>query len=290
MMYCIKCKAQLNPGAKFCPYCGTDQQPVSVQTAPVRPQPPRPAAQPAPIPVVPPVPPVAPVPQVSPIQQGTPVPPASNPQANPICRAAPIPPAQNPQAMPIRQGAPIPPVSNPQAAPRTAAPAAQYAQAPVTAPDSVFDFSHMENQCPPDSESEVTSTTMTPPLRDAQRRNTRHISGKGIAGIISGAAVLAAAAVVAAMMILPGVMAKQNLTRAQELLDSGRYAEAVVQYDKVISADPDNVEAYNGKADALEEQGLLREAADTLREGYRCTSSHLLSSRCDEIESQLYSE
>lgn len=289
-MYCIKCKAQLNPGAKFCPYCGTDQQPVSVQTAPVRPQPPRPAAQPAPIPVVPPVPPVAPVPQVSPIQQGTPVPPASNPQANPICRAAPIPPAQNPQAMPIRQGAPIPPVSNPQAAPRTAAPAAQYAQAPVTAPDSVFDFSHMENQCPPDSESEVTSTTMTPPLRDAQRRNTRHISGKGIAGIISGAAVLAAAAVVAAMMILPGVMAKQNLTRAQELLDSGRYAEAVVQYDKVISADPGNVEAYNGKADALEEQGLLREAADTLREGYRCTSNHLLSSRCDEIESQLYSE
>lgn len=289
-MYCIKCKAQLNPGAKFCPYCGTDQQPVSVQTAPVRPQPPRPAAQPAPIPVVPPVPPVAPVPQVSPIQQGTPVPPASNPQANPICRAAPIPPAQNPQAMPIRQGAPIPPVSNPQAAPRTAAPAAQYAQAPVTAPDSVFDFSHMENQCPPDSESEVTSTTMTPPLRDAQRRNTRHISGKGIAGIISGAAVLAAAAVVAAMMILPGVMAKQNLTRAQELLDSGRYAEAVVQYDKVISADPGNVEAYNGKADALEEQGLLREAADTLREGYRCTLSHLLSSRCDEIESQLYSE
>ena len=290
MMYCIKCKAQLNPGAKFCPYCGTDQQPVSVQTAPVRPQPPRPAAQPAPIPVVPPVPPVAPVPQVSPIQQGTPVPPASNPQANPICRAAPIPPAQNPQAMPIRQGAPIPPVSNPQAAPRTAAPAAQYAQAPVTAPDSVFDFSHMENQSTPDSESEVTSTTMTPPLRDAQRRNTRHISGKGIAGIISDAAVLAAAAVVAAMMILPGVMAKQNLTRAQELLDSGRYAEAVVQYDKVISADPDNVEAYNGKADALEEQGLLREAADTLREGYRCTSSHLLSSRCDEIESQLYSE
>lgn len=272
-MYCIKCKAQLNPGAKFCPYCGTDQQPVSVQTAPVRPQPPRPAAQPAPIPVVPPVPPVAPVPQVSPIQQGTPVPPASNPQANPIRRAA-----------------PIPPVSNPQAAPRTAAPAAQYAQAPVTAPDSVFDFSHMENQCTPDSESEVTSTTMTPPLRDAQRRNTRHISGKGIAGIISGAAVLIAAAVVAAIMILPGVMAKQNLNRAQELLDSGRYAEAVVQYDKVISADPDNVEAYNGKADALEEQGLLREAADTLREGYRCTSSHLLSSRCDEIESQLYSE
>ena len=172
-MYCIKCKAQLNPGAKFCPYCGTNQQPVSVQTAPVRPQPPRPAAQsapvqPAPIPVVPPVP------QVAPIQQGTPVPPASNPQANPIRRAA-----------------PIPPVSNPQAAPRTAAPAAQYAQAPVTAPDSVFDFSRMENQCPPDSESEVTSTTMTPPLRDAQRRNTRHISGKGIAGIISGAAVLA---------------------------------------------------------------------------------------------------
>ena len=255
MMYCIKCKAQLNPGAKFCPYCGTNQQPVSVQTAPVRPQPPRPAAQsapvqPAPIPVVPPVP------QVAPIQQGTPVLPASNPQA----------------------------------APRTAAPAAQYAQAPVTAPDSVFDFSRMENQCPPDSESEVTSTTMTPPLRDAQRRNTRHISGKGIAGIISGAAVLIAAAVVAAIMILPGVMAKQNLTRAQELLDSGRYAEAVVQYDKVISADPGNVEAYNGKADALEEQGLLREAADTLREGYRCTSSHLLSSRCDEIESQLYSE
>ncbi len=289
-MYCIKCKAQLNPGAKFCPYCGTNQQPVSVQTAPVRPQPPRPAAQPAPIPVVPPVPPVAPVPQVAPIQQGTPVPPASNPQANPIRRAAPIFPAQNPQAMPIRQGAPISPVSNPQAAPRTAAPAAQYAQAPVTAPDSVFDFSHMENQCPPDSESEVTSTTMTPPLRDAQRRNTRHISGKGIAGIISGAAVLIAAAVVAAIMILPGVMAKQNLTRAQELLDSERYAEAVVQYDKVISADPGNVEAYNGKADALEEQGLLREAADTLREGYRCTSSHLLSSRCDEIESQLYSE
>ena len=260
-MYCIKCKAQLNPGAKFCPYCGTNQQPVSVQTAPVRPQPPRPAAQsapvqPAPIPVVPPVPPVAPVPQAAPIQQGAPVPPAQNPQATP----------------------------------RTAAPAAQYAQAPVTSPDSVFDFSHMENQCPPDSESEVTSTTMTPPLRDAQRRNTRHISGKGIAGIISGAAVLAAAAVVAAMTILPGVMAKQNLTRAQELLDSGRYAEAVVQYDKVISADPDNVEAYNGKADALEEQGLLREAADTLREGYRCTSSHLLSSRCDEIESQLYSE
>ena len=254
-MYCIKCKAQLNPGAKFCPYCGTNQQPVSVQTAPVRPQPPRPAAQsapvqPAPIPVVPPVP------QVAPIQQGTPVPLASNPQA----------------------------------APRTAAPAAQYAQAPVTAPDSVFDFSRMENQCPPDSESEVTSTTMTPPPRDAQRRNTRHISGKGIAGIISGAAVLIAAAVVAAIMILPGVMAKQNLTRAQELLDSGRYAEAVVQYDKVISADPGNVEAYNGKADALEEQGLLREAADTLREGYRCTSSHLLSSRCDEIESQLYSE
>lgn len=277
-MYCIKCKAQLNPGAKFCPYCGTNQQPVSVQTAPVRPQPPRPAVQsapvqPAPIPVVPPVPPVAPVPQVAPIQQGTPVPPASNPQANPIRRAAPISPAQNPQATP-----------------RAAAPAAQYAQAPVTAPDSVFDFSHMENQCPPDSESEVTSTTMTPPLRDAQRRNTRHISGKGIAGIISGAAVLVVAAVVAAMTILPGVMAKQNLTRAQELLDSGRYAEAVVQYDKVISADPDNVEAYNGKADALEEQGLLREAADTLREGYRCTSSHLLSSRCDEIENQLYSE
>ena len=148
----------------------------------------------------------------------------------------------------------------------------------------------MENQCPPDSESEVTSTTMTPPLRDAQRRNTRHISGKGIAGILSGAAVLIAAAVVVAIMILPGVMAKQNLTRAQELLDSGRYAEAVVQYDKVISADPGNVEAYNGKADALEEQGLLREAADTLREGYRCTSSQLLSSRCDEIESQLYSE
>lgn len=192
-MYCIKCKAQLNPGAKFCPYCGTNQQPVSVQTAPVRPQPPRPAAQPAPIPVVPPVPPVAPVPQVSPIQQGTPVPPASNPQANPIRRAAPISPAQNPHAMPIRQGAPISPVSNPQAAPRTAAPAAQFAQAHITAPDSVFDFSHMENQCPPDSESEVTSTTMTPPPRDAQRRNTRHISGKGIAGIISGAAVLIAA-------------------------------------------------------------------------------------------------
>lgn len=190
-MYCIKCKAQLNPGAKFCPYCGTNQQPVSVQTAPVRPQPPRPAAQsapvqPAPIPVVPPVP------QVAPIQQGTSVPPASNPQANPIRRAA-----------------PIPPVSNPQAAPRTAAPAAQYAQAPVTAPDSVFDFSRMENQCPPDSESEVTSTTMTPPPRDAQRRNTRRISGKSIAGIISGAAVLIAAAVVAAIMILPGVMANR---------------------------------------------------------------------------------
>ena len=168
------------------------------------------------------------------------------------------------------------------------APAPVFVQspAPQIMPDSVFDFSMMSSQAAAPIQ-ETTTTGMTPRQRNARKKSSG-VSRKTAAAIISAAAVLILAAAIVIMNILPGIMTQQSLTKAREYMDSGSYELAADEYDKVIAADPDNVEAYSGKADSLKEQGKLKEAADVLREGYKRTSSYLLSSRCDEIEAQLY--
>lgn len=208
-MFCVNCRAQIDPKTKFCPICGSRQQAAPVQTAQCRPQP------------------------------------VSAP-----------PPVQ----------APIP---------------------PQVGGDSVFDFSMMSSQAavPPPGQ---TTTGMTPQSRNARKKSSGGKPGKLIAAIVSAAVVLALAAAFVVFRVLPGVMVEQGLARAQEYMDAGSYELAESEYDKVINADPENVQAYSGKADSLEEQGRLKEAADVLREGYKRTSSYLLSSRCDEIEAELY--
>lgn len=208
-MFCVNCRAQIDPKTKFCPICGSRQQSAPVQTAQCRPQP---VSAPPPVQV------------------------------------------------------PIPP--------------------PVGG-DSVFDFSMMSSQAavPPPGQ---TTTGMTPQSRNARKKSSGGKPGKLIAAIVSAAVVLALAAAFVVFKVLPGVMVEQGLAKAQEYMDAGSYELAESEYDKVINADPENVQAYSGKADSLEEQGRLKEAAEVLREGYKRTSSYLLSSRCDEIEAELY--
>ena len=270
-MYCVNCRAQIDPATVFCPFCGIKQHSVQEQTVPIRPQ-----AQPPTGYSVPP--PAAPLPQqAAPMGIRQPSPGANQP----------IPPVRNPMPSPgaNRQ---IPPVGNPMPSPvsgiQSAAPGIKL---PAAGENSVFDFSMM-NVPAAIPTAEPASTTMTPQQRRAVKKSSSGKAGKIVAAIVSGVAVIAAAAALFIFMVLPGIQVDRSLAKAQEYMDSGSYELAEEEYGKVIAADPDNVEAYSGKADALEEQGKLSEAAEVLREGYKRTSSYLLSSRCDEIEAELY--
>lgn len=259
-MFCEQCGAQLRDNMKFCPKCGARQpgtaSPLN-QAAPgapgVQPQYGQPAQE----------------------NQQTFRQEISPAEAETVLMSE-QPEAQYVQAAPVSQ-------------PAFRQEDTQPAQAPA-AEESVFDFSMVGQSGAASPEVVTGTTTMTPPRRSASRGSTPGRRKGGIAALIAGIAVVLAGAAFAVYWTDPGTTAERYVAKAEEFMTGSAYDEAIDEYDKALAADPENVQAYNGKASALVEQGELEQAAEVLREGYIRTSSYLLSSRCDEIENELYSK
>ncbi len=67
------------------------------------------------------------------------------------------------------------------------------------------------------------------------------------------------------------------LAAGQKYLLEMNYEQAIVEFDKIIAIDPNNAEAYLGKAEALFALGKDDEALDTLNKGYSLTKDEAIA-------------
>lgn len=74
-----------------------------------------------------------------------------------------------------------------------------------------------------------------------------------------------------------GVKISSYLAAGQKYLLEMNYEQAIVEFDKIIAIDPNNAEAYLGKAEALFALGKDDEALETLNKGYLLTKDEAIA-------------
>lgn len=91
--------------------------------------------------------------------------------------------------------------------------------------------------------------------------------------IVSAILFIMAVIVVALLVLGSNSSAKTNefLVSGERYLIEMNYEQAIIEFDKVLSIDPNNVYAYIGKAEALSALGRKEEALEILEKGYSIT-------------------
>lgn len=107
-------------------------------------------------------------------------------------------------------------------------------------------------------------------------------------GII-GAVIVVLIAVIAGIGVYntPENRLSRQLNLGNRYLEEQNYEQAIVEFDKAITIDPMNVDAYLGKAEAYIGLGDLQSTLDTLQTGYDLTGDERLKEKLDELQAQL---
>ena len=74
-----------------------------------------------------------------------------------------------------------------------------------------------------------------------------------------------------------------TLSAAERYLSEMKYEQAIIEFDKILSVEPKNVDAYLGKAVAYIALGDTDSAIKTLQTGYEQTEDERLKQRIDEL-------
>ena len=74
-----------------------------------------------------------------------------------------------------------------------------------------------------------------------------------------------------------------TLSVAERFLSEMKYEQAIIEFDKILSVEPKNADAYLGKAEAYIALGDNDSAVKTLKSGYEQTGDERIKARLDEV-------
>lgn len=104
-----------------------------------------------------------------------------------------------------------------------------------------------------------------------QKKPAQTVKNPGkLVGIITTVAVLITAVSIS-IYNTPANRMSRHMDRGVRYLEEQDYEQAVIEFDKVISTDPMNTNAYTGKAQAYDGLGDTEKAIETLQTGYEAT-------------------
>ena len=105
-----------------------------------------------------------------------------------------------------------------------------------------------------------------------------------ISAIIAGTMILSAVPALSGCSQSTSVASiSDTLSVAERYLSEMKYEQAIIEFDKVLNIDPNNVDAYIGKAEAYIAMGDTANAIKTLQTGYDKTGDERIKAKLDEL-------